>query len=119
MENVNVEATVEEVAVVAEGAEVVEKATASKFAGVDAISRALQKEVGGTIKDAAKYYKGLCKVVKELADSGLPVRIEGIGNVRHGFLEAGTARNPQDGTSIEVPRREKYFLKSRVTPVKE
>lgn len=74
---------------------------------------AIREKLACTWDEADVIYDVVVDTLKEAADEGEAVRIPGIGILRKVKLEAGEARNPQDGTTVQVGERVKYSLRSK------
>ena len=73
----------------------------------------LAETLGTTKKDAAAIYDAFCSIAADHLANGGEVKIAGVGKIYRATLEATTARNPQNGTEVQVPKRFRYKLSAR------
>ena len=81
--------------------------------GKEKIVAGIREKLACTWDDASAAYDAVIGTVTAAANAGEAVRIPGLGVIRQVKLEAGEARNPQNGETVQVGERVKYNLKSK------
>ena len=86
---------------------------ANELFGKKKIVTGIRTKLACTWDEAVAYYNAVFETVLDAADAGEAVRVPGLGVVRRAVLEAGEARNPANGETVQVGERYKYTLKSK------
>lgn len=81
--------------------------------GKEKIVAGVREKLACTWDEAGAAYDAVIGTVLDAADAGEAVRVPGLGVIRKATLEAGEARNPANGQTVQVGERSKYTLKSK------
>ena len=86
---------------------------ANELFGKEKIVTGIRAKLGCTWDEAVAIYNATFETILDAADAGEAVRVPGLGVIRRVTLEAGEARNPANGETVQVGERYKYALKSK------